>query len=56
MPTPESSNAASEVERLAQALDRLLNSPDLNLDELDNETRNAIEEARQALASITVPR
>ncbi len=56
MPTPESSKFAPEAERLTQALNHLLNCPDLNLDELDDETGNAIEEARQALASINVPR
>ena len=52
MPTPESSNAPPEFEKLAQALGRLLDCPDLNLDELEEETYNAIEEARRALGSI----
>ena len=55
MPTPESTKSAPEVEQLAQALGRLLNCPDLNLDEPDDETGNAIEVVPQALASINVP-
>lgn len=35
---------------LANALDGLLESPDLNLDELDESTRDAIDNARQVLA------
>ena len=48
MPPPESLNAPAEVECLTQALNRLLECPDLNLDELDDQTREASEDARQA--------
>ena len=56
MRAPEPSKSAPEVERLVQAVDRLLNCPDLNLDELDDETSSAIEEAGQTLVSINLPR
>ena len=51
MPTPESLNAPAEVDRLDQALNCLLECPDLNLDELDDQTREPIEDARKDMES-----
>lgn len=47
MKPPEEPPAGPE--RLGDVLRRLLDSPDLNLDELDEETRAAIAEARNVL-------
>ena len=45
----EHSNETSVNERLHSALERLLECPDLNLDELEAETREAIQQAFDTL-------
>ncbi len=49
MASVDSSDSSSHVQELYDALASLLNTPDLNLDELEDETRKSIDQALRAM-------
>jgi len=49
MSSVDSSDSSSHVQELYDALASLLNAPDLNLDELEDETRKSIDQALRTM-------
>ena len=49
MSSVDSPDSSSQVQELYDALASLLNTPDLNLDELEDETRKSIDQALRAM-------
>lgn len=48
-------NLMAAAPSLLKAIEQLLNCPDLSFDELENETRQAIQDARYAIQKATNP-